>query len=360
MRVVSVIETLLHGGAETVLVDLVRGLTRHEHTVVHFSAAHGTTPHPWIVKALDSCSSARSADVRWQEFQNPAGREAILGGFEPDVVIYHWWGQNTLHPWIGAVRNVSPAQRPSFVAVLHRSGVAAPPGFDAYVLVTPSQMPQVAGIDPARVRVIPNGVDLSRFTPVRREPQPDGRLVVGRLSNLRDGKIPVDWIQTANRYGLQNARFVIAGDGPLRSVFEAEIARLGAGDRFSLPGYVPRSDVPGLLATFDVFCYVTSTAVECHPLALLEASAAGVPIVAEARGGIPDIVQHGVNGLLAETPDDIGRFLHVLERDEDLRSELAQGARRIAGQHSLSEQVARYADLLDGLVTRGHAASGAQ
>jgi glycosyltransferase involved in cell wall biosynthesis len=100
------------------------------------------------------------------------------------------------------------------------------------------------------------------------------------------------------------------------------------------------------LKRFDVFCHVTSTAVECHPLALLEALAAGVPIVAEARGGIPEVVTHGVNGLLASTPGEIGDHLRLLRRDEVLRKRLSMGARGTAARFSLQRQLEAYRRLL--------------
>lgn len=343
MRVLSVIETLMHGGAETVLVELVTKLPAHDHRVIHFSTAHQATVHPWIATALAD-ASVQCVDVHWEVLQEEASREGLLADFDPDVVIYHWWGQDTLGAWRQAAAR-SRSKRPWFLTVLHRSGLPAPEGFDAYVLVTPTQRPQVAHVAFDRVHVIPNGVDLSRFASL---PPRTGaeRFTIGRLSGLRSGKIPIDWVRTAAAYGLSGARFVIAGDGPLRPAMQAEIRELGLEEQFHLPGYVSRQDVPQLLSTFDVFCYVTSTAVECHPLALLEACAAGVPIVAEDRGGIPDIVSDGINGLLASATRDIGACLHLLQRDTALRQSLADGARRTAERYSLDRQLDAYTRLL--------------
>jgi glycosyltransferase involved in cell wall biosynthesis len=344
MRVLSVIETLRHGGAETVLVDLVSGLREFEHLVIHFSDTHGTEPDSWIADAL-SHSSIPCMDVPRQAFGEAAARRTILGDFKPDVVLHHWWGQDVLGPWLRSTVAGPGVRRPSFVLVLHRSGIAAPGGYDAYVLVTPTQRPQVARFDPARVHVIPNGVDLSRFASA--DPGAERRpFTVGRLSNLRHEKIPPDWVRTIAAFGLHGARFVIAGDGPLRPLLESDVHALGLEQHVLLPGYVPRGDVPRLLSTFDVFCYVTSTAVECHPLALLEASAAGVPIVAEARGGVPDIVQHEVNGLLADSAAGIGASLHRLRRDTALRRRLSAGGREVASRFSLERQIEGYANLL--------------
>lgn len=362
MRILSVIETLGHGGAETVLIDLVSGLREHEHQVMHFGTTHGTLPHPWIRSALESLGVG-CLDVSREAVRDRTAREAALGGFDPDVVVHHWWGQDVLRPWIADARadaradapgdapgdgprNANGARQPVFLLVLHCSTHAVPPGYDAYVLVSPTQRPQVTAIASERVHVIPNGIELSRFSPALSGNRDGEPFRVGRVSNLRQGKIPADWIRTAAGYGLTGARFVIAGDGPMRAVLEADVRDLGLEATFSLPGYVARDEVPALLRTFDVFCYVTSTAVECHPLAVLEACAAGVPIVAESKGGIADIVRHGVNGFLASSPDEVPRFLHLLRDEPALRSAMAREAREIARALGVDVQVRRYGDLL--------------
>jgi len=349
MRVLSVIESLLHGGAETVLVDLVAGLPQHQHQVLHFSGAYGAAAHPWILTELARLG-VPCFDAPREVVANVERRESAFGSMPPDIVLHHWWGTDTLRPWLDDPDAAHDETRPVFIAVLHRSGMAAPAGYDAYVLVTPTQRGQVDHIDHSRVFVIPNGVDLSRFQAGPAPATGARPFTVGRLSNLRTGKIPEDWVRTASSFGLENARFVIAGDGALRPVLEAQARALGVSDAFSFPGYVAREDVPELLATFDACCYVTSTAVECHPLALLEAAAAGVPIVAEARGGILDIVVDGESGLLAETVADVGPLLHRLQADTALRARLSNGARLSAARFSTERQAAGYADVLERLV----------
>jgi glycosyltransferase involved in cell wall biosynthesis len=355
MRVLSIIETLMHGGAETVLVDLASRLTEHDHRVVHFSGSHRAVVQPWIERALRN-AGVPLVDAPREACRTTEGRDAFLGGVAPDVVLYHWWGQDPLREWRADVGRAH-ARMPRFVAVLHRSGVPAPADFDAYVLVSPTQRPQVAQVEPARVHVIPNGVDLSRFPNLPRSADTSS-FTIGRLSGLRSGKIPEDWIHTAVGFGLDRAHFVIAGDGPLRAALLSDAERLGATRAFAFPGYVPREDVPALLATFDVFCYVTSTAVECHPLALLEACAAGLPIVAQPRGGVLDIVTHEENGLLGESDREIGEHLRRLQRDSRLRERLADGARAMATRFAIERQIERYRDLLN-LVVRPPATSRA-
>jgi glycosyltransferase involved in cell wall biosynthesis len=359
MRILSVIESFAQGGAETVLVDLALGLTRHEHRVVHFSRANAITAHGPCLTAL-AAHGVQCVDAHWSSLNAAGPRHEVLGPFEPEVVLFHWWGKDPWMPWIReAIAHSGP--RPGFVLVLHHAGVPVARGYDHYVLVSPSQLPQVAHVPRAQVSIVPNGVDLSRFAGTARpRPPSNGPFVVGRLSSLRAGKIPPDWIRTAASFPLADTRFVIAGEGALRRVLEEEVRALGLENRFTLPGHVSRETVPALLASFDVFCYVTSTAVECHPLVLLEALAAGVPIVAEARGGIPDIVAHGVNGLLAGSASDVGRQVRALRDDPALRARLAAGAARTAPRFRAERQLEAYERLIERVRavggTRRHAA----
>ena len=71
-----------------------------------------------------------------------------------------------------------------------------------------------------------------------------------------------------------------------------------------------------------------------------------MPIVAEARGGVPEIVSHGVNGLLGRSADEVGDLLRAVVADEELRATLARGARGSASRFSLATQLAAYENLL--------------
>jgi glycosyltransferase involved in cell wall biosynthesis len=358
VKILSVIGSLGHGGAETVLVDLVRGLARHEHCVLHFSAANGIVAHAPYVDLLRRRARA-CLDADWRCLGRAADVQAVLGGFRPDVVLFHWWGEDPWRPWIHECTTDPARERPTFVVVMHHVGGRPDACYDRHVIVSEIQRPWTAGRPDGTIHLIPNGVDPRRFSSARRA-SGGGTMVVGRVSSLRPGKIPADWIRTAAGYRLPRTRFVIAGEGALRATLAADVRALAADRFFALPGYVSRDDVPSLLLTFDVFCHVTSTAVECHPLGLLEALAAGLPIVAERRGGVPEIVRHGVNGLLADTRDEIGTHLHALRRDPALRARLALGARGSAERFALSRQLAAYEKRLADLERARRAARAAR
>jgi glycosyltransferase involved in cell wall biosynthesis len=337
VRILSLIDSLGHGGAETVATELVIGLGEHDHRFAHFSTINRMpVTHPFDREM--EAAGVPVHDVHW----NPrlGGMERVTqGGWVPDVVLVHWWFGDAWTGWLRAFNEAG--MHPVSICVIHDSRGAPPIEFDWYVTVSPTQLPLVR--DQRRVRVIPNGVDLRRFDGVERPPrEPDAPVVIGRISTLREPKIPADWVRTLVAWDLPGVRWVIAGDGEMREPLAADVARLGAGGCVSMPGYVPRDQVPALLATFDIFCYLTGTAVECHPLALLEAAAAGLPIVAQPRGGIVDIVHEGSSGLLGATNAEICAHLQRLCADPELRANLGRGARQVAVSFSLDRQLDAY------------------
>ena len=150
-----------------------------------------------------------------------------------------------------------------------------------------------AGYPASRLRMIPNAVDLARFHTVRRPGDGVARVTyVGRLRRVKGLSVLVDaWQVLAARSG---ARLVIAGDGDMREELVAQVERLSLGDSIELAGEI--ADVPSLLGQTDI--YVQPSFVEGLPNSVLEAMAAGLPIVATRVSGNEDLVTDGENGLL--------------------------------------------------------------
>ncbi|MBI4860241.1 MAG: glycosyltransferase [Candidatus Riflebacteria bacterium] len=154
-------------------------------------------------------------------------------------------------------------------------------------------------IDPAKVRVIPNGVDPSRFGPPGSPPPPPLKLIcVARLDPI---KAHEDLISVLPALGerFDGLALDLVGDGPMRGPLESQIRRLGLGGRVRVLG--ARDDVPALLQQAHVF--VLSSRSEGMPGSVLEAMATGLPVVATRVGGTPEIVEDGRSGLLVEPGD---------------------------------------------------------
>jgi len=177
-----------------------------------------------------------------------------------------------------------------------------------------------------RTVVIPNGVDVETVARVQHNGDPPRIVAVGRLQAPKDMLTLVRALAA-----LECKRFsaTIVGDGPDRRRLEREVRALGLEHAVELAG--ERRDVSRLLAEADVF--VLSSGSEGAPLSVLEAMAAGLPVVASAVGGIPEIVLDGETGLLVPAGDP-SRLAAALDRvlaDPALRRRLGSAGRGRAG-----------------------------
>jgi glycosyltransferase involved in cell wall biosynthesis len=112
----------------------------------------------------------------------------------------------------------------------------------------------------------------------------------------------------------------IAGDGPERAALERAIDRAGLGDRIELLGRRTREEIRTLLGESDLF--VLPTVRESFGLAALEARCAGVPVVAMAESGVAELIEHGREGLLARSDDELAEHVAWLARDRDRVEEM--------------------------------------
>jgi glycosyltransferase involved in cell wall biosynthesis len=197
-------------------------------------------------------------------------------------------------------------------------------------------------VPPRKARVVFNGIqtgDAQCATPADRsearrllgaEP---GQFVVGCVGRLVELKNHVAVVRAVARLATAypTLRLVLIGEGPLRDRLVALGSELGIADRLSLLG--ERPDVRRLLAGLDAFVMPSLT--EGHSIALLEASAAGVPIIATKVGGNPEIVHHESTGLLVPADDGVS-IVAALTRllcDPRLAARLGANARNWALNH---------------------------
>ncbi len=217
------------------------------------------------------------------------------------------------------------------------------------------------GLDATRLRVLYNGIEPDRFghavdrVALRRDQGigPDDPVIgiAARFAPVKDHATLLD----AFRVVLDRrpeAKLVLAGDGPLRADLEAQAARLEIADSVRFLGV--RRDVPDLLGTWDVF--TLSSLSEGTSVTLLEAMASGLPAVATAVGGNPEIVEDGVTGLLAPRGDSRGlgeALLKVIDDGEGARRMGEAGQRRVRERFTFDGMVEAYDDLYGELLAGG-------
>jgi len=151
-------------------------------------------------------------------------------------------------------------------------------------------------------------------------------VVIGTIANYRGHKAWPDLLAAARLVidEVPGVRFVAVGQGPLERAVRAEHDRLGLGDRFMLLGY--RRDAVRVLSACDIF--VLASLQEGLPVALMEALALGLPVVATAVGGVPEAITDGVEGRLVAPgiPAGLAQALTSVAVDADARRHMAEAA----------------------------------
>lgn len=219
-------------------------------------------------------------------------------------------------------------------------------------------------VRPEKVRVVRNGVDVMRFKPLeqrervraehgyRREDLVFG--AVGRLSAVKDHRTLLEAFHLLAMRD-PRSRLLLVGEGSERAFLEAEVRQRGLADRVRLVGY--REDVGQMLGIMDVF--VQPSLMEGMSNAMLEAMAVGLPIVATAVGGNPEMVESGVGGLLVppSTPDALADAMLSYCANDQARSAHGAAARaRAENEFPLDKMVAGYISAYrDALASRGRA-----
>jgi glycosyltransferase involved in cell wall biosynthesis len=199
--------------------------------------------------------------------------------------------------------------------------------------------------DDRAIRVVHNGIDLDRFAFNQRQSSPiDGPLRVGIIGELSPIKAQTDFVRAAALVAAQHStvQFVIAGKdnsgGAERRELDELIKRLDIQNRTTVDE--SNIDVPSFLQTLDVF--VSASRSEAFGLAIVEAMAAGVPVIATATEGAAEIINDGETGLLTPIGDatQLAQKLNSLLSDPAKRNSLAVNARRdVAERFALDRMI---------------------
>jgi L-malate glycosyltransferase len=210
------------------------------------------------------------------------------------------------------------------------------------------------GFAPGKLRVIHNGVDTEKFQRAQRDrarlfPDVGNEMLVVLVGNMHSDVKGHPWLIAAAPTVVREfpeVRFVFAGDGESRPSFAAQVAQLGLEGKFKFLGR--RSDIPEILASCDLA--VLPSRAEGLPNAVLEYMAAGLPTIASRVGGMAELVQDGVTGLLVPAEDAnalAGALLQFL-RDPERARQIANNGQRFAVENFSFERLIREIDELYG------------
>ncbi|RMG06524.1 MAG: glycosyltransferase [Planctomycetota bacterium] len=217
------------------------------------------------------------------------------------------------------------------------------------------------GVRPERLRVVPNGVDLSAYaalpdreaarSALRLDPACEWVGCVGRLDRQKGQDLLLEAFARF-RARRPRARLLLCGAGPEEGALRAQARRLGIEERVRFLGH--RDDVPLVLAALDVFCLPSRW--EGFGLALVEALAAGRACVASAVDSLPEVLGGAGRIVSPEDPRALAAALEALLADPRERAALGQRARARARRYSVERMVAGYellyADLFGDAVDR--------
>jgi glycosyltransferase involved in cell wall biosynthesis len=395
IRVLRVIARLNVGGPALHTVILNDGLRRRGFDTLLVYGSVGSTE-----ASFDDLARSRSLPTahvpqlgRRISLLDDARAFARLAGlmwrWSPDVVHTHTAKAGTLGRIAALVYNIA-ARRSRRCAVIHTfhghvlEGYFGPLGSavvraiertlaritDRVVTISARQRDDITrrfGIAPERkVAVVPLGLELGallalddrmyRYTAATAE---SAEIVVGYVGRL----VPIKSLDTLvrgvalARTRLPGIRLVIAGDGEERGALGTLVAELGLNDRVEFLGW--RGDLPALYQMMHLF--VLTSINEGTPVSLIEAMAAGVPVVASAVGGVPDVVEDGVTGVLIPPrhPEAVASAIVSAVTQPDRAAAMALRARhsvrdRFDSVRLVEETAAMYREIL--LEVRGGAA----
>ncbi len=366
LRVMFVITCMPVGGAETLLVQIVRRMDRGrfapeicclkypgplgEMIAAEVPVHTGLLSHKYDLRVLPRLAK------RIHERKVDAVVTVGTGGDKM------FWGR--LAAWLDGV--------PVICSALHSTGLPdrverlnrlLAPITDAFIAVAPAHGRYLAeheGCPADRVVVIPNGVDVERFHPrwpdrdlARQVGLPEGAPVAGIVAALRPEKNHELLLKAAAilRRRVPEARWLVVGDGTRRAELERLAAELGLSEAVCFLG--SRSDVPQVLSLVDVF--VLTSHMEANPVSILEAMAMEKPVVATAVGSVPETVHDGLTGFLVPPGDAEAVAARVTELLEDPDRAAAMGRRgreEVIARWSVQRMVQGYEELILGIYRR--------
>ena len=344
-NIVHIIPTLDRGGAERIVVDLLKHLdrTRFSPSLITLTSIGALCDE--IEAAGISHASLNASPLRGAFLVNRLSREIALR--KPAVVHTHLFGGDA---W--GIRAAVKAKVPRIITTEHnvnRDESRARRIIKARALREVTRLIAVStavarfahetyGVPEDKITVIPNGVDVARYVRERRD---DQKFRIGAIGRLEEQKGLRFLIEALPLLPDRDWQCVIVGEGSQKQKLEALARKSNVSDRVQLVG--GRADIPALLATFDVL--VTPSLWEGQGIVLLEAGAAGVPVIASRVDGIAEMLAGKEAALLTAPGDSRGIMLAirwVREHEEAAAAMAARWKKMVEKEYTIEKMVQRY------------------
>lgn len=285
----------------------------------------------------------------------------IIREFQPDLIHAHFAKEATQK-----ARELSLEIGVSYCFTAHGYDIHRKPPPDFYeramgarAVITVSKananyIAETFRVPETHIHVVPCGIDISYFCPPRQSEARGGIsliVCIARLVEVKNLPLLLQACAILRRRKI-DFRCVMAGDGPLREQLLKQRENLQLDDLVEMPGALKQSEVLSYWQRASIGVLTSDN--EGMPICLMEAAACRVPVVSTGVGGIPELVQDGVTGLLCGRGDakEIARALEFLLSDHELRSRMGAAARiRAEQQFSVVRQVDRLQNIWERALT---------
>ncbi len=370
MQIVHLTASTFFGGPERQMLGLADQLPNHGSTFVSYSEGGRCGEfltevrkrrHPAVELACDTPNVRESLRELTELLQSRAADVLVTHTFKPNILgriaarrvglpiisVSRGWTWENLK-----VRAYETMDRVNLRFVDHVVAVSVGQG----------ERVRKAGVPSSRLSVIRNAARLNDFPSVRAsgrevfseffpadKPLPVVVLAAGRLSSEKGFDVLLEAVPAVLKRA-PDARFILFGEGNERAKLETRVAELGLRDKFLMPGLTAELD--RYLAVADVVVLPSYT--EGLPNVALEASAAGVPVVATAVGGTPEVIRHEETGLLVPSgqPQKLAEaVIRLLQSDELRRTMGTAGQRRMQAYFTFEAQARQYETLFKKITT---------
>ena len=351
MKILQISSASSFGGGERYLADLTNALVERGHEL--YVAVRPDSPIPRhlhlppdriVTLTLRNALDVRSAHAL-DRFVRRNGIEIVHAHMARDYSLASYAARRNSKTKFVATRHVLFQ-----LSRLHRHTLARAVRIIAVSNAVARELRASGVVTEEQIVVIPNGIDVERFTRaravfdrvqfLRSMGLPADCLLVGSIGELRTLKRHDDFIRVAAIVASRfpQSHFVLAGIGEVRKQLEALVNELGLNKRFHFLGWL--DDAEKLLCAMDVF--VSASETESFGLAIVEAMAAGTPVVATATEGAREVIEDQSTGLLVPIGDVeriAGSVINLLSDPERRRTIAAQSAKSAAKNFSLTRMV---------------------